>query len=112
MRRTLLGSAIQVAMILTAVSFLAVTTSAQVSKGSISGTVVDATGAAVVGADAKAVSVETNQSSGTATDSSGLFKLLAASGHVSSGGIEIGFPQGLVGKGRGYAQRRYRVGNH
>src|SRR5580700_5946634 len=75
MRRKLLGSAIQVAMILTAVSFLAVTTSAQVSKGSISGTVVDATGAAVVGADAKAVSAETNQSSGTATDNSGLFKL-------------------------------------
>jgi hypothetical protein len=75
MRRKLLGSAIQVAMILTAVSFLAVTTSAQVSKGSISGTVVDATGAAVVGAEAKAVSVETNQSSGTATDNSGLFKL-------------------------------------
>ena len=48
---------------------------AQVSKGSISGTVMDSTGAAVVGADVKATSAETNQAITTVSDSSGLFKL-------------------------------------
>ncbi|MGC2326000.1 MAG: TonB-dependent receptor, partial [Candidatus Sulfotelmatobacter sp.] len=74
MRRTVRDSVV-IGMILAAALFLATTSSAQVSKGSISGTVVDPTGAAVVGAEAKAVSVETNQSSTTATDNSGLFKL-------------------------------------
>jgi len=48
---------------------------AQVSKGSISGTVVDPSGAAIVGADVKATSAETNQAITTVSDSSGLFKL-------------------------------------
>jgi hypothetical protein len=49
--------------------------SAQVVKGSISGTVVDPTGAAVAGAEAKASNVETGQVATTTTDNSGLFKL-------------------------------------
>ncbi|HSZ62132.1 MAG TPA: TonB-dependent receptor [Terriglobales bacterium] len=49
--------------------------SAQVSKGSISGTIVDATGAIVSGAEVKATSVETNQVATTKSDDSGLFKL-------------------------------------
>jgi hypothetical protein len=48
---------------------------AQVSKGSISGTVIDATGAAVVGAEVKATSLATNQATTTVTDNSGLFKI-------------------------------------
>jgi|HubBroStandDraft_1064217.scaffolds.fasta_scaffold01233_3 hypothetical protein len=54
---------------------LCVGASAQVSKGSISGTVVDATGAAVVGAEVKATSLATNQATTTMTDNSGLFKI-------------------------------------
>ncbi len=54
---------------------LCVGASAQVSKGSISGTVVDATGAIVSGAEVKATSVDTNQVVTTKSDDSGLFKL-------------------------------------
>jgi carboxypeptidase family protein len=54
---------------------LCVGASAQVSKGSISGTVVDATGAIVSGAEVKATSVETNLVITTKSDGSGLFKL-------------------------------------
>jgi len=48
---------------------------AQVSKGSISGTVMDSAGAIVSGAEAKAISADTNQAVTTTSDSSGLFKL-------------------------------------
>jgi len=48
---------------------------AQVSKGSISGSVTDPQGASVGGASVKAVSKDTNQSYDTETDSSGLFRL-------------------------------------
>jgi hypothetical protein len=54
---------------------LCVGASAQVSKGSISGTVVDASGAIIGGAEVKATSQETNQSITTTSDNSGLFKL-------------------------------------
>jgi len=54
---------------------LCVGTSAQVSKGSISGTVVDPTGAIVAGADVKSTNVETNQATTTKSDDAGLFKL-------------------------------------
>ena len=54
---------------------LCVGASAQVVKGSISGTVVDPTGAAVAGAEAKASNAETGQVASTTTDNSGLFKL-------------------------------------
>jgi hypothetical protein len=49
--------------------------SAQVSKGSISGTVQDPSGATVAGAEVKAISADTNQVVSTTSDSSGLFKL-------------------------------------
>lgn len=62
-------------MMLAALLFLVPMLPAQVSKGSISGTVVDPSGAAVAGAEAKAVSLDTNQSATTLTDSVGLFKL-------------------------------------
>src|SRR5271170_5852877 len=54
---------------------LSAVTSAQVSKGSISGTIIDATGAAVPGAEVRATSTDTNQVSSTVSDNSGLFKL-------------------------------------
>lgn len=49
--------------------------SAQVSKGSISGTVQDQTGAAVPGAQVKVISADTNQVVTNTSDSSGLFKV-------------------------------------
>jgi Carboxypeptidase regulatory-like domain len=49
--------------------------SAQVSKGSISGTVVDPTGAIIAGAEVKAISADTNQAITTTSDDAGLFKL-------------------------------------
>src|SRR5260370_11531336 len=48
---------------------------AQVIKGSISGTVVDKSGAVVAGADVKARNVETGVVTATTSDSSGLFRL-------------------------------------
>jgi hypothetical protein len=62
-------------MILAVISFLMAPASAQVSSGSISGTVVDPSGAAVTGAEVKAVSAGTNQAATTVSDSAGLFKL-------------------------------------
>ena len=47
----------------------------QVSKGSISGTVVDPSGAAVIGADVKATNTETNQAVTTTSGGTGGFKL-------------------------------------
>src|ERR1700691_1192718 len=49
--------------------------SAQVSKGSISGTVMDPQGAVVPGATVRSISADTDQSTSTVTDNSGLFKL-------------------------------------
>ncbi len=49
--------------------------SAQVSKGSISGTVLDPSGAAVVGAQVKATNAETSQSFTTTSDATGSFKI-------------------------------------
>jgi hypothetical protein len=48
---------------------------AQVSKGSISGSVTDPQGAVVAGASVKAVSKDTNQEYTSETDSAGLFRL-------------------------------------
>src|SRR5260370_14222376 len=48
---------------------------AQVIKGSISGTVVDKTGAVVAGAEVKAKNIETGTVTTTTSDSSGLFRL-------------------------------------
>lgn len=62
-------------IVLAVISFLMAPASAQVSSGSISGTVVDPSGAAVTGAEVKAVSASTNQSATTVSDSAGLFKL-------------------------------------
>src|SRR5205823_5038468 len=49
--------------------------SAQVSKGSISGTVLDPSGAAVAGAQVKATNTETSQSFTTTSDATGSFKI-------------------------------------
>ncbi len=51
---------------------------AQVSKGSISGSIADQTGAIVVGAEVKATDLGTGQVASTTSDSSGLFKLPAS----------------------------------
>ncbi|HYR43316.1 MAG TPA: TonB-dependent receptor, partial [Terriglobia bacterium] len=51
------------------------TASAQVSKGSISGSVTDPQGAAVLGASIIVVSKDTNQTTTTESDSSGLFRI-------------------------------------
>jgi hypothetical protein len=75
MRHALRGSVTTVVMILAVLSFFVASASAQVVKGSISGTVVDPSGAAVVGAEVKAVSADTNQASTTLSDSAGLFRL-------------------------------------
>jgi len=48
---------------------------AQVIKGSISGTVIDKSGAVVAGADVKAKNIETGAVTTTTSDSSGLFRL-------------------------------------
>jgi Carboxypeptidase regulatory-like domain len=48
---------------------------AQVSKGSISGDVVDPSGAVIGGAEIKATHIGTGQSTTTSTDNSGLFKI-------------------------------------
>lgn len=61
--------AILVLILASAVTF------AQVSKGSISGTVLDPSGAAVADADIKATSLDTNQSITTTSNGTGAFKL-------------------------------------
>ena len=62
-------------LVLIALLFVSALAVAQVSKGSISGNVVDQTGAVVVGAGVKAINPATGQVSTTTSDSSGLFKL-------------------------------------
>src|SRR5260370_2558068 len=59
-----------------ALAILGVTpANAQVSKGSISGSVTDPQGAAVLGASVRVVSKDTNQAYAAETDSAGLFRL-------------------------------------
>jgi len=53
----------------------AISASAQVSKGSISGSVTDPQGASVLGASIRVVSKDTNQVSTTESDSAGLFRI-------------------------------------
>jgi hypothetical protein len=72
MKRVILDFAILVALILMVGAGF---TSAQVSKGSISGTVIDPSGAAVEGADVKATAEGTNQTVNTTTGNNGSFKL-------------------------------------
>src|ERR1700722_13034849 len=55
--------------------FSGVLASAQVSKGSISGTVIDPSGAAVPDAEIKATALDTNQSITTTSGSTGAFKV-------------------------------------
>jgi hypothetical protein len=57
------------------IGFGVTTANAQVSKGSISGSVTDPQGASVPGASIKAVSKDTNQEYTTETDNGGLFRL-------------------------------------
>ena len=67
--RSLIRIALSVLMLAGAISL------AQVSKGSISGTVVDPSGAAVVDAEVRATALETNVTNTTVTGSTGNFKL-------------------------------------
>ncbi len=70
-RKSLVYAFLIFALVL-AVSIMPV--SAQVTKGSISGTVVDPSGAAVVGAQVKATNSETSQSVATTSDATGSFR--------------------------------------
>jgi carboxypeptidase family protein len=63
-----------VALVLLHCALLAEHSLAQVSKGSISGTVVDAQKAVIVGAEAKATNAKTNKEFKAATDSTGFFR--------------------------------------
>jgi hypothetical protein len=62
-------------LLLLVASLLMSMATGQVSKGSISGTVLDPSGAVVEGADVRATDLATNQVLSTRSDSSGLFKL-------------------------------------
>jgi hypothetical protein len=68
-------SAVRYLVLAVAFLLLATFASAQVIKGSISGSVVDQSGAVVSGAQVKATQAATNQTFTTVTDSSGLFRL-------------------------------------
>src|SRR6266704_925551 len=67
--------ALIVVLTLTLVGLGVTPANAQVSKGSISGSVTDPQGATVLGASVKVVSKDTNQAYTTETDSAGLFRL-------------------------------------
>jgi len=64
-----------VALTLSLMSFGAKLANAQVTKGSISGVLIDAQGAAVSGAEIKAINTETGETANTTSDNSGLFRL-------------------------------------
>jgi len=73
---TFLGfMALTVCLVLALLGLGVTPANAQVSKGSISGSVTDAQGAVIVGASIKALSKDTNQEFATGTDSAGLFRL-------------------------------------
>jgi len=72
---SLLRNSVTRALVSFVVLALAVPASAQVVKGSISGTVVDTTGAVVGGAEVVVTNTATGQNASTTTDNSGLFKL-------------------------------------
>src|SRR5713101_5016525 len=67
--------ALIVVLTLTLVGLGVTPANAQVSKGSISGSVTDPQGAAVLGASVRVVSKDTNQAYAAETDSAGLFRL-------------------------------------
>jgi hypothetical protein len=77
MKRAVNGVTLALVVVLTlALTGVGVTSAnAQVSKGSISGSVTDPQGAVVLGASVKAVSKDTNQEYTAQTDTSGLFRL-------------------------------------
>src|SRR5713101_4648505 len=77
MKRAAKGATLALVMFLTfALASLGVApANAQVSKGSISGSVTDPQGATVLGASVKALSKDTNQEYTSETDSAGLFRL-------------------------------------
>lgn len=77
-------------------AFLGSNAHAQVTKGSISGTVVDAQGAVVPSADIKAVNVDTGESATTTSDSSGVFRLnLLSIGKYKVEVTKQGFKKGV-----------------
>jgi len=71
--RSVVNQFVAVAFVL--LSLFIVSATAQVSKGSISGTVIDPSGAVVSGAEVRATDLATNQVLSTNSDNSGLFKL-------------------------------------
>src|SRR5260370_11011922 len=74
--------ALMVCLTLALVGFSVVPTNAQVSKGSISGSVTDPQGATVLGAWVKGVSKHTNEAYTTASDNTRLFPItLLPPGH-------------------------------
>lgn len=77
MKRAASGVVLTLIVVLIGVlaGLLVTPTNAQVSKGSISGAIVDAQGAAVGGAVIKVISKSTNQEFSTTSDSAGLFRL-------------------------------------
>ena len=77
MKRAVSGMALVLILVLTLalVGIGVPTASAQVSKGSISGSITDPQGAAVLGASITVVSKDTNQKTTTESDSSGLFRV-------------------------------------
>ncbi len=77
MKRAVSGMTLVLILVLTLalVGIGVPTASAQVSKGSISGSITDPQGAAVLGASITVVSKDTNQKTTTESDSSGLFRV-------------------------------------
>src|SRR6266851_4659159 len=67
--------ALMVCLTLAIVGLSVAPANAQVSKGSVSGSVTDPQGASVLGASVKAISKDTNQEYTSETDSAGLFRL-------------------------------------
>ena len=64
-----------VALIFSLMSLGVAPATAQVTKGSISGVLLDAQGAAVPGAEVKAINADTGETANTTSDASGLFRL-------------------------------------
>jgi hypothetical protein len=75
MKRAVNAAALVVVLTVAVLGLGVAPANAQVSKGSMSGSVTDPQGAAVAGAVITAVSKDTNQASTTETDNAGLFRL-------------------------------------
>jgi len=85
---------------------------AQVSKGSISGTVVDPTGAIVPGAGVKATNAETNQAPPRLATVPDCSSCLCCRSVPIGGDHKSGLPQSFPGRDWCHPWRRYRTGKH